>query len=481
MFDPPLPHETGRAQTAEADLAGVAPGPQLVTTLASLDVAVMNDAMLVEATAGWERAAAWVTAQQATVLNELRRRREAQRRVDYVGDEVAARLATTRAVGEAKVCDAWALQEVPQVWDALSTGRIDARKARVMTTELLAVPPDAREEATASALEVAERKTGPQLRSHIRRAALAADPRAAEAAHRRAVADRHVELQPVEDGMAWIHALLPAPEAVAVHTALTAMADAQGRDDPRSQDARRADALVDTVTRWLDAGTTPDGVPLPARQRRRPHLRVTADVRTVLGLADLPGELAGYGPIDAQTVRRIAAASTWRPLLLDADGSLAARGHRGYRPASDQVDWIVDRDGTCTFPGCRVPAERSDIDHNTPFDPEVPAEGQTVADAMDAKCRHHHRMKTHGGWTTRRDTATGVTVWTAPTGHSYGATDGQVHGEVRGKVEEEVEEEVDKDPPGEVDGAGPPNGRPDLPSRGPDLPSDGSDPGPPPF
>ncbi len=228
------------------------------------------------------------------------------------------------------------------------------------------------------------------------------------------------KLHPVHDGMAWLHAFLPAPEAVAVHAALSAIADAQGADDPRPMDARRADALVDTVARWLDAGVAPDGSELPTRQRRRPHLSVTASATTLVGLDEMPCELAGYGPISAEMARQIAAGATWTPLLVDAEtGGLAARGHHTYRPSAAQAHWIVDRDATCTFPGCRVSATRCDIDHNTPFDPTRPADEQTVVDAMDAKCRHHHRLKTLAGWVSERDATTGETTWTAPTGHGY--------------------------------------------------------------
>lgn len=408
------------AHRLAVELDGTAPGLALARRLSTLIPAEVDDAALVEAIAAWERIASWAAATQAAWINELRRRRDAQGRGAYVGDEVAARLATSRAGGETKVGYAIALERVPEVWDALAAGVVDLRRSRVLCDELLAIPEEARGPVTRAALDGAGVRTAEQLRARVRRAALRLDPNAADQAHRRARADRHVELHPVHDGMAWLHAFLPAHEAVAVHTALTAMADAQAPEDPRPMDARRADALVDAVTRWLDAGTTPDGAHLPTRQRRRPHLSVTASATTLLGLDDDPCELAGYGPISAEMAREIAAGATWTPLLLDAEtGHLAARGNRTYRPSSAQAHWIVDRDSTCTFPGCRVPASRCDIDHNTPFDPARPAEEQTVADGMDAKCRHHHRLKTLGGWVSERDVPSGETTWTAPTGHRY--------------------------------------------------------------
>ena len=170
--------------------------------------------------------------------------------------------------------------------------------------------------------------------------------------------------------MAWLSALLPADEATAVLTTLTAIADSALLDptNTRTLGARRADALVDLATRWLDAGVTPLG-PLTTRHGRRPHLNVTASPSTLLGLDESPGELAGYGPIPAPMARRIAARSTWTPLLVDArTGAPVARSTRTYEPTAGLRTAVLDRDLTCTFPGCRQPAQRCDLDHITPYD-----------------------------------------------------------------------------------------------------------------
>lgn len=88
----------------------------------------------------------------------------------------------------------------------------------------------------------------------------------------------------------------------------------------------------------------------------------------------------------------------------------------GYRPSAALTRLVVGRDVTCTFPGCRVPASRCDLDHIEPFDDARPAEAQTHADNLHALCRHHHRLKTHHGWTPTRDPRTGITTWTSPLG-----------------------------------------------------------------
>lgn len=252
---------------------------------------------------------------------------------------------------------------------------------------------------------------------------------------------------------------------MAVYTTLTALADAAAPDDPRPVAARRADALVDLVTPYLDAGVGPDGRALPVRQRRRPHLQVTASATTLLGLDDQPGELAGYGPIPASMARAIAAGATWRPLLVDErTGELRGRGPIRYRPSSDLVARVVDRDRTCTFPGCRVPAARCDIDHIEPFDPARPPDQQTRAPNLQALCRHHHLLKTHGGWQVVRDDDAGTTEWSAPTGHEYARAPGEVGAPERARDPETVGTPVQVSAPAVAD----------VPGRAPDV-------GPPPF
>ena len=420
---------------------GAAPSPALVGALLGLAPAGASDGALVEGVAGWERVVAWAVSRQAVLVNELRRRRDAQRQGEFLGDEVAARLGTTRAAGARLVGEALGLEQLPQVWDALDAGSIDARKASVLCEELLALPWPLRFDVAEEVVALGPVRTAAQLRARIRRRALAADPAAASRAHARERAARFVSVEPVRDGMAWLHAFLPAADAVAVHTALTAMADAQGPEDRRGVDARRADALVDVVTRWLDAGTTPDGRPLPTRHRRRPHLQVTVAATTLAGLDQAPAELAGYGPITADVARDLARRASWQVLTVDprtgetrptgAAGTVGATSPAraagadpppaplGYRPPQWLTDRVMSRDVTCTFPGCRVQAARCDLDHIDPFDPRRPADEQTVEPNLHALCRHHHRLKTHGDWHARRDDTTGTTVWDAPTGHRY--------------------------------------------------------------
>lgn len=82
-----------------------------------------------------------------------------------------------------------------------------------------------------------------------------------------------------------------------------------------------------------------------------------------------------------------------------------------YAPA-DRLDTFVRfRDRRCRFPGCRAPAVRCDLDHNTPW-----PHGATSADNLCCLCRHHHRLSHQApGWTMRRLDDGGL-HWTTPGG-----------------------------------------------------------------
>jgi len=408
-----------------ASLEAAAPGPALVTSLAALEAADLDAETLLEGVAAWERIAAWAVARQAVLVAELHRR-SAGATVGGVPDEIAVRLAVSGRSGQLLVERAVALDGAPAVADALGAGVLDVRKAETLLRET-----DHLSTATASAVQsgVLDRAPGltvPQLRAAIRRAELTLDPRAAAARCAKARRERCVRLSPAPDAMAWVHAFLPAADALTVMTAVDAVAAGGSPHDERGVDARRADALGEICRRVLDAGTGPDGTPLPVRHGRRPHLAVTVNASTLAGLDRTPGVLVGYGPIPADVAREVARDADWRAVAADpATGEIAARSARTYRssptyrPRRDVVEAVVDRDATCTFPGCRVPSTRCDLDHLAPFDPGRPADEQTTTDNLHALCRHHHLLKTHGGWRPHRDLATGVTTWTSPTGRVY--------------------------------------------------------------
>jgi hypothetical protein len=151
------------------------------------------------------------------------------------------------------------------------------------------------------------------------------------------------------------------------------------------------------------------------RHNRRPTINVTVDLPTVLGLAENPGQLAGYGPIPASIARTIAKDGRWKRFITDpVSGVLLDYGRETYEPPQELQDFLIARDRTCRFPGCRQPAHLSDLDHVIPWDEG----GKTSADNLGALCRRHHNLKTHHGWKVVMQ-PDGACTWTSPTGQTY--------------------------------------------------------------
>jgi hypothetical protein len=190
-------------------------------------------------------------------------------------------------------------------------------------------------------------------------------------------------------------------------------------------------------------------------------VHITLPASTWLGLADLPGEAAGLGPLDAWTSRdlaaRLAAAgprTRWCITLTRPDGTAAAHAcaragpgppagpaarrrwltrhpftwledpdcsHHsqapGYRPPRHLGDLIRARNQTCAFPGCRRPATSCDLDHTIAWDQG----GRTCPCNLAPLCRTHHQAKQTPGWHLTQPRP-GTLTWTTPHGRSYTVT-----------------------------------------------------------
>lgn len=149
----------------------------------------------------------------------------------------------------------------------------------------------------------------------------------------------------------------------------------------------------------------------------RSQVHVTMPLTSLIGLDDLPGELAGYGPIPAQLAREFAADATLRRLVTDPlSGTVLDVGTTMYRPPTGLAEFVKARDQHCRFPGCRRPGRQCDLDHGIRF-----PDGPTSCANLCCLCRRHHRLKTKGGWLVKLD-PDGTATWTSPTGRVYVTT-----------------------------------------------------------
>jgi hypothetical protein len=184
-------------------------------------------------------------------------------------------------------------------------------------------------------------------------------------------------------------------------------------------------------------------------------VNLTMPLATWLGASDAPGEVAGLGPVDADTCRdlagRLAAGpgAQWCVTVTGADRRAAghacardgprrsgtaqrawlatlkfewlehgdcrhSREGQAYRPSPMLRHLITIRQRTCAYPGCRRPAEHCDNDHTIPYQQG----GRTCQCNLAPLCRRHHQVKQAPGWRVTQPEP-GVLIWTMPHGRSY--------------------------------------------------------------
>jgi hypothetical protein len=251
-----------------------------------------------------------------------------------------------------------------------------------------------------------------------RRAVVAVDAEAVTRRHRRARSLRGIRTCALRDGMAALEMTSTAADVDLVMRALTAAAGPPEADDPRSLDNRRVDALVALCLSRPEstAGRRPDDSVPPVSTRPEVCVNVVVDLPTLLGLADNPAELPGYGPVPAGVARDwISDATTWRRLVVDpVSGHLLDHGARVRTAPPRLRRFVAARDRTCTFPGCARRAESCDLDHVEPWRAQG-CGGPTSAANLQPLCRRHHNLKTRAVWQVVASHPDRV-VWRSPSG-----------------------------------------------------------------
>jgi hypothetical protein len=201
-------------------------------------------------------------------------------------------------------------------------------------------------------------------------------------------------------------------------------------------------------------------------------INLTMPLSAWAGLSNVPGELAGYGPADAATCRDLAArtgpGTRWCLTLTGSDGRAVAhactshppdpagadshgnkcpddpgpvirwatdlgckmqflesgpcthaRRSAGYRPPPSLAHLLRIRQRTCSYPGCRRPARRCDLDHVVPYD----LGGATCECNLTPLCRRHHQAKQAPRWHLSQSEP-GALTWQLPHGRSYAVKPG---------------------------------------------------------
>ncbi|MGH3425824.1 MAG: HNH endonuclease, partial [Nocardioidaceae bacterium] len=249
--------------------------------------------------------------------------------------------------------------------------------------------------------------------AEIRKLAYRLDPHAVVDRARRAETERRVTTRPAPDTMAYLTALLPVAQAVAVQATLTRTADTLiASGDHRTRGQIMADTLVQRVTGQESAA----GVPV--------QVQLVMSLPTLFGDGQEPAHLDGHGPVPAGLARDIvrnasAADQAWlRRLFARPDtGDLVTLDSRRRCFPRGIARFIRIRDQVCRTPWCDAPIRH--IDHAVPDD----AGGATSSDNGQGLCERCNYAKQAPGWKARpRPGPRHLIELTTPTGHRYRST-----------------------------------------------------------
>lgn len=506
------------------------------------------------------RLSSWAAALELSAVSDLvRRRLEEEARGEagageHASDEIAAALTLTGRAADRLADLAQSMDRLPATMRTLVLADIDLPRARVIAEETSGLTDLHAAHVEQAVIAAAAGQTTGQLRAATRRAVIAADPAAARTRKQRAERDARVERWDEPSGTGALAGRdLPPAHVLAADRNLTALArQLQAAGVPGTLDILRAHVFLDLLAGRTPGSSLPTASPTagqghPAGRPPAPGgpgsvpaspghdtaqaaalpaapcpggpglagvVNLTMPLATWLGLGDSPGEVAGFGPLDAADSRMLAgllarhSRTRWCLTLTDANGHSAAHGcARTSPPAADMgqppgrgqphtdeagplgcgppacgpracgppgcgppacgpwepgpagsgppgsrariAAWLAEitieileaggcthqrespayrppprlahliriRQQDCSFPGCRRPAARCDLDHTVPYD----RGGRTCECGLSPLCRRHHRAKQAHGWCLEQPQP-GVLVWTPPSGRTYTTT-----------------------------------------------------------
>ena len=288
-----------------------------------------------------------------------------------------------------------ALHKLPRIAAAFSAGQLSFDKVRQVTTVATPATDDL-------LLEIAQGASGSQLERicrSLRRIAQANAPQHDQQQMERRGIWTHWD----DDGMLELVAKLPTEDAAVVMAALESIAGSQPvrqRPDSDVKDpaddrwaARRADALV-AMCEQVVAGGMGDLVSGSAARQVVVHVDVG-----VLTTEAPDGRcfIEGGAALSVQAARRLGCDAQVLAVI-ERDGLPIDVGRTHRMPSDRQRQALHVRDRFCRFPGCGVPAQRTEAHH---IDHWVDGGATDLANLI-CLCGFHHRRHHDGGYQIRK-------------------------------------------------------------------------------
>ncbi|WP_213816099.1 HNH endonuclease signature motif containing protein [Glaciihabitans sp. dw_435] len=302
------------------------------------------------------------------------------------------------------------VHELPATRTALARGDISFRHAEIITQEASSLPPEGRPIFEAAAVPEAMTKTAARFKKRARILRERVHPIPLQERHDTAMEDRTVYWDPEPDGMATLTYTDNAATVLAIYNRIDGTARAlQGPNESRTLPQLRADTLGDLGLNGTPSNDYNKGV--------TPTVLIAVPVLTAIGTGTEPAMMDGYGPIDPETARRLAAtAPSFHRILTHPDtGAILSLGRSTYTVPKDLRRWLQLRDGTCrAATGCPTTTDKCDMDHTIDWQ----YGGDTDAENLAFLCQSHHNFKQFTAFTYRH-LGGGRLEWTSPSGRTY--------------------------------------------------------------
>lgn len=255
--------------------------------------------------------------------------------------EVALALSSTFRSVSSLMRLGFTLERMPEIRGAFAAGEVSLAKIRVIDEHTRKATAAAVLRLDSDILSAARRLAPTPLGIEIARMLIEDDAAWAQRAREEAEAKRKVRSRRLPHGMGVLSVTLTATQLTAVTGLIVKVAKTACRADPRPLDVRCADAFM-VLMHGGRALTCECGDQDCAATRNcepaapQVNLTISCGLETLLGLADNPAYLEGYGYLDAGQARAIAEDATWQAIIDCA------------RQALDrlQCDNIVGGDGT---------------------------------------------------------------------------------------------------------------------------------------
>jgi Domain of unknown function (DUF222)/HNH endonuclease len=218
-----------------------------------------------------------------------------------------------------------------------------------------------------------------------------AQRRAVQAAEKRDLRDRYLNVSLHDGGRVRLTGLLDVETGALVRTVLDPLSGPHGQDDDRTPGQRRHDALADVCRLALRTGDLPAGGGGETTQ-----VMVTTSFDALVGQLGA-GTLDTGERISAETVRRLACDAAILPAVLGGNGQVldVGRQRRLFTGAIRRA--LVLRDGGCAFPSCDRPPRWCAGHHVRHW-----SDGGTTSLGNGVLlCPAHHRQVHHDGWQVR--------------------------------------------------------------------------------